>query len=173
LRWDVLETNGANPGANDFEFIIGGGLRGDFNNNGAYDADDIDLLSAEVRGATNPPAFDLNGDGLVNQDDRGEWVDVLANTYFGDSNLDGEFNSSDFVVVFTANEYEDSIANNSGWATGDWNGDSEFNSSDFVTAFTAAGYEVGPRPAAAVPEPSTAFLLTLAIIPVVCGNRRR
>ena len=84
------------------------------------------------------------------------------NTYVGDSNLDGEFNSTDFVVVFTANEYEDGIPNNSGWAEGDWNGDGDFDSSDFVAAFTDGGYEMGIRPAAVVPEPSTyALLLTV------------
>ena len=143
VRWELIDTAGANPGANDFQFMYGGGLRGDFNGSGAYDAEDIDMLSAEVRGNLNPPAYDLNGDSLVNDDDRGEWVDVLAMTYMGDANLDGQFDSGDFVTVLTAGQYEDGIAGNSGWATGDWNGDTEFDSSDLVTALTAGGYETG------------------------------
>lgn len=112
----------------------------DVNLDGVCDANDVDLLSG---------------------DERRNWIVNLMNTYVGDSNLDGEFNSTDFVVVFTANEYEDGIPGNSGWAEGDWNGDGDFDSSDFVAAFTDGGYEKGPRPAAAVPEPSgIAILMT-------------
>ena len=84
------------------------------------------------------------------------------NTYVGDSNLDGEFNSSDFVVVFTAGKYESGEA--ATYAEGDWNGDMLFNSSDFVAAFGQGGYERGPKPAA-VPEPSSmgSGLVLLAI----------
>ena len=65
----------------------------------------------------------MNNDNLVNGDDRQVWVEDLRTTYFGDSNLDGEFNSSDFVVVFNAGQYEDGVDGNSTWASGDWNGD--------------------------------------------------
>ena len=77
--------------------------------------------------------------------------------------LTGEFNSTDFVVVFGAGQYEDAEALNSTWATGDWNGDGEFNSSDFVAAFTDGGYERGPRPAA-VPEPHALILVCAAMM---------
>ena len=81
---------------------------------------------------------------------------MLKNTYVGDANLDGEFGSADFVVVFTSGEYEDGVVGNSTWETGDWNGDTEFDSSDFVAAFTGGGYELGPRMAVkSVPEPTS------------------
>ncbi|MCA9201368.1 MAG: hypothetical protein KDA87_27710, partial [Planctomycetales bacterium] len=138
-------------------------VAGDFNNDGVLTAADIDLLSAEIRGATNPPDFDLNSDGSVNDADHAMWVNDLRGTYYGDANLDGEFNSGDFVEVFTAGQYEDGIAGNSTWASGDWNGDGDFDSGDFVTAFQAGGYELGPRAAvAAVPEPASLTLLALA-----------
>jgi hypothetical protein len=90
------------------------------------------------------------------------WVNNLRRTYFGDSNLDGEFNSTDLVRLFTVGEYEDGIAANSGWSDGDWNGDQEFDSGDFVSAFAAGGYEQGPRPAVSiVPEPSSVLILFL------------
>ena len=128
---------------------------GDLNGNGVVDAEDIDLLSKAIRDGENTPAYDLNGDGAVNGEDRLHWVSRSKKTYIGDSNLDGEFNSNDFVSIFTAGEYEDNIAGNSTWATGDWNGDGDFTSSDFVLAFGDGGYELGPRVAQqTVPEPN-------------------
>jgi hypothetical protein len=138
---------------------------GDFNGNGVLDAGDIDALSREAASGANNPAFDVNTDGMVNAEDRRVWVDQLRRTYFGDSNLDGEFNSTDFVVVFQAGQYEDAIADNSSWSTGDWNGDSDFDTSDFVLAFQAGGYEKGPRAAiSSVPEPNSVVLLLFGSI---------
>ena len=148
------------------------GVLGDFNGNGILDAADIDLLSEEVRAGTNSRAFDLTGDGLVDASDREHWVVEIRNTYFGDSNLDDEFNSSDFVAVFTTGEYEDNVDANSTWSTGDWNGDTEFDSSDFVTAFTAGGYELGPRGAVAVPEPTSLVVLSALVIVTPLIRRR-
>ncbi len=147
----------------------------DFDGDGLLGIGDVDLLSAEVQAGTNTAKFDLNGDGSVNSADLKQFIEGpdKLNTYIGDANLDGEFNSSDFVVVFSASEYEDPIANNSTWATGDWNGDGEFNSSDFVTAFSSAGYEQGPRPPVAVPEPSTVLLSSLGLLAFVMVRRLR
>ncbi|MCA9149179.1 MAG: hypothetical protein KDA92_07775 [Planctomycetales bacterium] len=150
----------------------GGGILGDFNGNGSLDAGDIDLLSDAVRDGT-VNGFDLDNDGSVTNADRLVWIEGLAKTYVGDSNLDGEFNSSDFVVVFTAGQYEDGIAGNSTWASGDWNGDREFDSSDFVAAFSGGGFEQGQRPAvAAVPEPA-AMLLALSGLAMLPWIRKR
>ena len=116
--------------------------------------------------------FDLNGDGLVDIADRTKWVEELSNTYYGDANFDGQFNSSDFVVVFGAAKYE--TGNPAKWAEGDWNGDGLFNSTDFVAAFGGAGYEKGERDGGlmVVPEPSS---IALALLGLVCfsGMRRR
>jgi len=79
---------------------------------GATDPVDIDSLSEAIRAGSTDPQYDLNGDGSVNNDDRVHWVEVISNTYFGDSNLDGEFNSSDLVAVFTVGEYEDGNPSN-------------------------------------------------------------
>ncbi len=136
---------------------------GDFNMNGVLDAPDMDLLSAEASTGTNNPAYDLNSDNLVNELDRVFWINDLKKSYFGDANLDGEFNSSDLVVVFTSGKYETGSA--AGWSEGDWNGDMLFESGDMVTAFTAGGYELGPREAvAAVPEPSGLILFALGLL---------
>ena len=152
----------------------GGGVLGDFNNSGDLDAGDIDLLSAQVRLGVYDAAFDLDNDSAVNDEDRRVWVEDLKNTYFGDANLDGEFNSGDFVAAFTAGEYEDAIVGNSTWATGDWDGDGDFGSGDFVKAFQAGGYEQGARPAvAAVPEPAALTLSALGACALLAVRRRR
>lgn len=151
------------------------GITGDFNSNGTLDAGDIDILSAQVRSGANLPAYDLTADSLVNKADREQWVNGLRHTYFGDANLDGEFNSADFVYVFTAGKYEDAIAGNAGWAEGDWDGNADFESGDFVLAFASGGYETGPRPGvSAVPEPaSLSGWLALALACLAGSLRRR
>ena len=137
-------------------------LAGDFNANGVRDVEDLDLLAAGMM--TNDASFDLDNDGDADFDDRSLWVNELANTYLGDSNFDGEFNSADFVFVFTTAKYES--GESATWAEGDWNGDGLFSSTDFVAGFAGGGYEIGPRAAApqAVPEPSGFILVLTAIV---------
>ncbi|MCA9212813.1 MAG: PEP-CTERM sorting domain-containing protein [Planctomycetales bacterium] len=153
--------------------VGGTAVTGDFDKDGDFDDADMDALSAVVRAGSNDAAFDLTGDGLVDTSDRSNWVINVKGTWFGDSNLDGEFNSTDFVVVFSRNQYEDGIAGNSGWGDGDWNGDGDFDSSDFVAAFTDGGYEQGVRPPAAVPEPSATVLALLGAMLFGFVRRRR
>ncbi|MFC1757899.1 dockerin type I domain-containing protein, partial [Planctomycetota bacterium] len=150
--------------------IGGGGLLGDFNNDGELNVMDIELLSQEVRDQTDNASFDVNNDQVVNGEDRSVWVKDLKNTWFGDANFDGEFNSGDFVTVFTAGLYESEEA--ADWSQGDWNGDGKFNSSDFVSAFSDGGYELGLRPAA-VPEPSSVVLLVGGLALLACRRRTR
>jgi hypothetical protein len=145
---------------------------GDYNGNGERDLADIDALTQAISTGATDSKYDLNGDGSVNADDRGAWVVDLTNTYFGDSNFDGEFGSGDFVTVFTAAKYETGLA--AGWGEGDWNGDGVFGSSDLVTAFIEGGFEKGARAGGlmVVPEPSS---IALALIGVVAffGIRRK
>ena len=152
-------------------FVEGGdGVAGDFNNDGVLDAAHINALTEEILTGGAGQIFDVNSDGVVNTADHVFWVESLKNTYLGDANFDLVFDSTDFVSVFAAAEYEDGIAGNSLWQTGDWNADAEFDSSDFVAAFSGGpkgpGYEIGPRAAAAaaVPEPSSLVLLLISLI---------
>ena len=64
-------------------------LTGDFNSDLRVDADDIDLLCAEIRNGSHAGAFDLTGDGLVDVMDMDEMVLNILNTFYGDANLDG------------------------------------------------------------------------------------
>ena len=145
------------------QFVVG-----DFNADGELGFEDIDLLTAASIAGANDLDYDLNSDQVVDNADRTVWVEEIRQTYFGDSNLDGEFSSSDFVAVFVPAKYETGEA--ATWAEGDWNGDARFDSGDFVEAFQGAGYEVGPR-AAAVPEPQLAVLATIGVM-VMMGRMR-
>lgn len=149
------------------------GLAGDFDGDGELGASDIDELSDMILMGTNDAKYDVDGSGTVDAADRTHWVEKLRNTYFGDANLDNEFNSSDFVTVFVAGEYEDDEPLNSGWAEGDWNGDKDFGSSDFVAAFSSGGYEQGPRAVGVnvVPEPSGLGLAAFGFL-MLFGRRR-
>lgn len=109
---------------------------GDVSGDGIVDDRDIDQLCIAISFGGNPN-FDLNSDGEVNSADLDYLIGPVLGTVIGDSNLDGIFNSGDFVTVFRAGEYEDRIPRNSGWAEGDWNCDGDFGSSDLVTAFQA------------------------------------
>ena len=92
----------------------------------------------------------------------------------GDANLDGLFNSSDLVAVFSVGEYEDMIANNSDWADGDWNADHEFDSGDLIAAFQTGAFERDPPMAGfVVPEPTGLSLFVLGLGGVARHLRRR
>lgn len=151
--------------------IVSQFVYGDFDGDGVLSAGDIDLMTLATLSDDDDPVFDLNRDGLVDLGDRDMWVTDVADTFFGDANLDGEFNSSDLVLVLQAAEYEDDIELNSTWATGDWDGDLEFTTGDLVKALQGGGYEMGPRVLdveaggpVVVPEPQSWTMLILALL---------
>ncbi len=150
-------------------------VEGDFNRDGRIDVIDIDLLTDATRGKIHPGGFDLNGDERVDQSDRTVWVEQIANTFFGDSNLDGEFDTADFVLVLQGGVYEDGVADNARWDTGDWDGNGEFDTSDLVLVLQGGAYERGPRltARAMVPEPGSMGLVLFAAATLVGFLRRR
>lgn len=102
----------------------------------------------------------------------------------GDANLDGTFDSSDLVRVFSSGAYERADVS-AGWTTGDWNCgargslfappvcDGRFDSSDLVAAWQTGLYEKGsylPSSPAGVPEPSSSALV---ISGMLCRLLRR
>ncbi|MFC1758643.1 DUF4465 domain-containing protein [Planctomycetota bacterium] len=150
------------------------GLRGDFDSNGQLDVEDIDALTLAVRDSNPSGEFDLDANGNVDQEDRAFWVHELKNTYFGDANLDGEFNTADLTSIFQSAQYEDSIAGNSTWEQGDWNGDGDFETGDLVLAFQDGGFEIGPRIGnriAVVPEPSGVMVFSILLLTIAPFRR--
>ena len=150
-------------------------VSGDYNNNKALDAGDLDLQAEQmVLNPVPPPAgYDLNKDNAVNFTDRLAWLHDLRKTWVGDSNLDGQFKSDDFVLAFQAGKYE-VVGAEAKWEQGDWDGNQRFTSADFVAAFADGGYEAGPRPAAvsAVPEPGSVVLILLGTLLLVRRRQR-
>ena len=142
----------------------------DLNADGACDVIDIDALTTTSRNRIIRSSFDLNRDFQIDSNDHTIWIADLMQTYHGDANLDGEFDSSDLTLVFQATKYE--TDESASWSEGDWNGDGFANASDMILAFTQAAYEQGPRPVQSVPEPSSAVSVTVAIATLRAFKRK-
>ena len=81
-------------------------IRGDFNDDGAVNATDVDLLW-NVLGSAVPPApalYDLTGDGLINIGDATELIRGILHTSMADTDLDGEVGIVDLGAL--ANAYD-------------------------------------------------------------------
>ena len=118
-------------------------LRGDFNGDGVVNEVDINLLFVQLRSENPDLSYDLTNDGLVDEADRDEMIFNILDSTYGDSDLNGLFNTADLVLVLQAGQYEDGIAGNSLWETGDWDGDGEFGTGDIVLALQTGDYETG------------------------------
>ena len=103
---------------------------GDFNNDDQLNATDIDLLYAAIGTATGTDEMDLNGDSLVDSLDVTELVENRIGTRFGDINLDGSVNLTDFNVMAAT---FDSLGENAGngWNRGNFDGDTDIDLTDF------------------------------------------
>jgi hypothetical protein len=138
---------------------------GDFDGNGVYECADVDGLVSEIAAGTNNLAFDLTGDGAVDDADLTAWLAEAGSTggltasgnpvLPGDANLDGSVNGQDFVV-WNASKFTATAA----WCSGDFNADGSVDGQDFViwnsNKFMTAD-------AAAVPEPSSPWALLVGV----------
>ncbi len=141
----------------------------DFDSDGDCDVADLDLMLAEgpiangvgtTDGANDQ--FDLTDDGTIDLDDVDAWLANAASENgfgspyrFGDANLDGSVDVSDFNVW-----NESKLSSTLRWSQGDFNGDGVNDTSDFNfwndNKFLASDAPVS------VPEPSGTLMFLLA-----------
>jgi hypothetical protein len=145
----------------------------DLNGDRVCNCADIDLMTRAIGEGLDSPIYDLNQDGIVDPEDREFLLKELMRIPYGDSNLDGVFDSSDLVLVFGAGHYNDpNVTGFLSYCEGDWNGDGIFDSADLVLAFQG-GYEISAEHALAVPEPTVWIGVWLAAATVAATARRR
>jgi len=151
-----------------------GMLWGDLNADGLLGVEDLDLLAGAIQLGDYDAQFDIDRDNSITPGDYHYWVTEVKQTWIGDSDLNGEFDSGDLIGAFQSGLYEDDIDNNSTGTTGDWDGDRDFTTADMVAAFRDGGYELGPRATTAlVPEPTSAVLLMIGFTTAAIARSRR
>jgi hypothetical protein len=100
---------------------------GDFNGDGVVGAVDIDVLNGAVHSENTVSFFDLDGNSIVDVDDVAMLVEQVVGTTFGDANLDGVVDGSDFNI-WNDHKFDDCF---SSWADGDFTSDGVVDGSDF------------------------------------------
>lgn len=147
-------------------FNITSVLPGDLDRNGVWSATDLDSLAEAIATNQTDVYDDVNVDGQVDLDDHRFWVESLAGTFFGDADLNGNVDFTDFV------ELSSNFGKSGGWAQGDFDGDGDVAFPDFVLLSSNFG-DMSQAPASqSVPEP-TAAVLTLTGCLWVFGRRKR
>jgi hypothetical protein len=171
--WDVALSG--EQIASHFAAALGSELAGDFDGNGQLEVNDVNLLQRAIYEGSLDLLYDVDANSVIDDDDLVFWIGDLAFTSIGDANLDGQFNSSDFVQVLATGHYEDDILENSTWDSGDWNADLEFNSADLVAALAYGGYELPGGNVRAIPEPTTfsTSYLAAVLFPLLFRSRPR
>ena len=111
-------------------------IEGDFDGDGELGVTDIDLLHAAIRVAHGSASgdwseehalLDLNADGALDNSDALYWIEELAETALGDSDLDGDVDFADFLAFSL--HFGDA---NASWSDGDFDGDGSVTFPDFI-----------------------------------------
>ena len=156
-----MDEVGQNPAGSIWSSFV----NGDFDGNGSYDTVDIDdLTSAIAAGSVELTTYDLNNDGIVNIDDVEHWLAEAGEAnlgegrayLFGDANLDGNVDGSDFLAWNDAK-----FTNNSSWSSGDFNASGDVDGQDFLVW---NNFKFQSADVAAVPEPGWLFLLMVTFL---------
>jgi hypothetical protein len=148
----------------------------DFDDNLTCDIVDVDMLVNEIVASTNDPAFDLSADGAVNNADLSQWLgDAATENGFnapyllGDANLDGTVDSADLNNLALSWRHDIAL-----WSAGDFTANGYIDSADLnsVALNWRESIPSATLQTAAIPEPSTAAMATLALAAVACLRRR-
>jgi hypothetical protein len=143
---------------------------GDFDGDGILTASDIDTLTAAIIDGPFETRFDLNGDGSVDADDSLFWITDLKETFFGDTDFNGQVNAGDLNTLALNWRAADVTS----WAQGDFNGDGNVDASDLNSlALNWRSGVIQAASAAVVPEPSSISLLMLGGFALLRSFRRR
>ena len=110
-------------------------VMGDSNSDGILNSADIDFLYMAIAAGSDNPAFDLNTDGTLTDDDVRFLVEEILKTKPGDANLDGKVNLSDFL-----NLSNNVGARDASWSQGDFDGDGEVAFADFLLLANNFGF---------------------------------
>lgn len=144
---------------------------GDFDGDGDYACSDVDALVIEIANGSNSVAYDLTGDSLVDTADLTAWLaeagaaELLSgNPYLpADADLNGTVDGIDFLQwntnKFTSGEVS--------FCGGDFTADGSVDGADFIVWNT---YKFST--ADVVPEPATAWLCILVLLPALLRRRR-
>ncbi|MEM8678133.1 MAG: DUF1559 domain-containing protein [Planctomycetota bacterium] len=163
---------GGQPGLLDLDVTLVSVPDGDFNDDFAYDCADVDALVSAIVDGNDPAAFDLDGDGSVDNQDLSLWLAEAGannlpsgNAYLlGDATLDGAVDGQDFIAWNNSK-----FTNTANWCDGDFNADGVVDGQDFIAwnnnKFNSAD-------AHTVPEP-TPYVLLLAGLPLWFARRPR
>jgi fibronectin-binding autotransporter adhesin len=140
---------------------------------------------------------DNGGSAIVGSLDGASTIDgdvLIKYTYYGDANLDGAVDGSDYTLIDAGFNSQTSASPASGWQNGDFNYDGKIDGSDYTlidNAFNTQSSSLGTNPAAlvasstsqiagqiagatsAVPEPATLGLITIGAIGLLGRRRRR
>ncbi|HDZ20622.1 hypothetical protein LCGC14_0692520 [marine sediment metagenome] len=165
-------------------------VQADLDADGDVDADDIDILCANL--GSVDPQYDMDGDGDADADDLVYMVENLVEladgsgrigTAVGDFDLDGLVGATDLAIM-KANFAQ----TGQGWAEGNANCDNIIDATDLAIlkasfGFTApaagsagltAGSSAGLTTGDPIPEPMTAILLAVgALLPISSRRRNR
>ena len=150
---------------NDLSIELTGSIIGDLDGSGGFSPADVDLLTAAIQSGNTNTEFDVNNDGLVNEDDCSYLVTDIVGTLRGDNDFDFEVDLLDFAEL--AVNYNQP----GGWAQGDYNCDGVVDLIDFSELAINYNKSAGSAAALNVPEPSSHILVLLAYL--LCSGRRR
>jgi hypothetical protein len=136
-------------------------LNGDVNGDGVVNVADIDAVYQHF-GASASSQWKVDGDGTtVGKGDVDYLVKKILHTAYGDTNLDGYVNFTDFQALL------DHWMRPGKWADGDFNGSGQVDFSDFQLLLD----NWNPAGLSSAPEPATLTLLSLGAMALL--RRRR
>ena len=167
-----LDNNGV-VGQSDLAFFthFAGKRVGDFDKDGMLDADDIDLLTANLSIPKEAEyAYDTDDDGMFDDADRLFLINDLMQTRVGDLDVDGDVDSADITVLATNWTGASQAGEGSTYGTGDVDFDGDVDAADrllIVQNWTGAQMTEGRASSSltltnVIPEPAGAILAIMA-----------